>query len=316
MKFRLGFSHPFDLNLTLCCGQAFRWDSQDDWWCGVTHGKVVRIKQEGDALEFENVDRDFLMNYFGLDDDLLQVLSQINKDKYVEKAVETCRGLRILRQEPWECLISYICATYKNIASIKRMLLALSTKFGEPTFFKERTYHAFPAPEALAEASLKDLAKCELGYRAKYVLQTAKAVCANDFDFAGLRRLPYEEAKAVLLEFPGVGQKVADCVLLFSLGKYEAFPVDVWIRRVLLRHYAQHFPEEFVQKISQEESLDESQYKRLNLFGRKYFGKYAGYAQEYLYHYERACCGSKPARKPFNREAGSIRFGSCGKRLN
>jgi N-glycosylase/DNA lyase len=182
------------------------------------------------------------------------------------------------------------------------MLLALSTKFGKPIFFNERTYNAFPAPEALAEASLKDLAKCELGYRAKYVSQTARAVCTNDFDFASLRRLHYEEAKKVLLEFPGVGQKVADCVLLFSLGKREAFPVDVWIRRVLLRHYAQHFSEEFVQRISQEESLNESQYKRLNLFGREYFGKYAGYAQEYLYHYERTCCGSKP-RKPVNRKA-------------
>jgi N-glycosylase/DNA lyase len=289
MKFRLSFSYPFDLNLTLCCGQAFRWDTQDDWWCGVTCGKVVRIRQEGDVLEFENVDKDFVTNYFGLNDDLSAIFSQINKDAHVEKAIETCRGLRILRQEPWECLISYICATYKNIASIKRMLLALSIKFGQPIVLKERVYYAFPTPKVLAEASLKELAKCELGYRAKYVSQTAKAVYSNDFNLEGLKRLPYDEAKKVLLELPGVGQKVADCVLLFSLGKSEAFPVDVWIRRVLLRHYARHFSEKFVEKISREESLNESQYKKLDTFGREYFGEYAGYAQEYLYHYERTC---------------------------
>jgi N-glycosylase/DNA lyase len=101
--------------------------------------------------------------------------------------------------------------------------------------------------------------------------------------------MAYDEARKVLLDFPGVGQKVADCVLLFSLGKFEAFPVDVWVRRVIVRHYVQHFPQEFVREISKDESLSESEYKKLNLFGREYFGRYAGYAQEYLYHYERTC---------------------------
>lgn len=289
MKIRLGPFGSFALDLTLCCGQAFRWEKHDGWWYGVVKGKVVKVRQNGRELEFENVDRDFVVNYFGLKDNLSMILSEVGKDRHIRAAIDNCEGLRLLHQEPWECLVSYVCATYKNIASIKRMLFALSRKFGEEIHFGGRSYFEFPTADKLAVASLKDLDDCELGYRAKYVSQTARRVCANGSAFEDLRKMAYDEARNVLLDFPGVGQKVADCVLLFSLGKFEAFPVDVWVRRVIVRHYAQHFPQEFVHEISKDESLSESEYKRLNLFGREYFGRYAGYAQEYLYHYERTC---------------------------
>jgi len=289
MKLLLDSSRPFDLDLTLCCGQAFRWDKHADWWYGVAKGEVVKIRQTNEELEFENVEKDFVANYFGLRDDLTAILSSIRKDKHIEKAIHQCAGLRILRQEPWECLISYICATYKNIAAIKRMIFTLSKRFGEQIRFERRNYYSFPSPEKLARAGLKELAECELGYRAKYVSQTAKAVCEKGFELENLRAASYEQAKQALLELPGVGQKVADCVLLFSLGKLEAFPVDVWVRRALLKHYARHFPEDFVKKILKEDSLSDSQYRQLNWFGREFFRKYAGYAQEYLYHYERTC---------------------------
>jgi N-glycosylase/DNA lyase len=220
---------------------------------------------------------------------LSMILSDVGKDRHIRAAIDNCEGLRLLHQEPWECLVSYVCATYKNIASIKRMLFALSRKFGKEIHFGGRSYFEFPTADKLAVASLKDLDDCELGYRAKYVSQTARRVYANGSAFEDLRKMAYDEARNVLLDFPGVGQKVADCVLLFSLGKSEAFPVDVWVRRVVVRHYAQHFPQEFIREISKDESLSESEYKRLNLFGREYFGRYAGYAQEYLYHYERTC---------------------------
>ncbi len=289
MKIRLGPFGPFALDLTLCCGQAFRWEKHGGWWYGVVNGKVVKVRQSGRELEFENVDRDFVVNYFGLKDNLSMILSEVGKDRHIRVAIDNCEGLRLLHQEPWECLVSYVCATYKNIASIKRMLFALSRKFGEEIHFGGRSYFEFPTADKLAEASLKELDDCELGYRAKYVSQTARRVYANDSAFEDLRKMAYDEARKVLLDFPGVGQKVADCVLLFSLGKFEAFPVDVWVRRAVVRHYAQHFPQEFVHEISKDESLSESEYKRLNLFGREYFGRYAGYAQEYLYHYERTC---------------------------
>jgi len=289
MKIRLGPFGPFALDLTLCCGQAFRWEKHGGWWYGVVKGKVVKVRQSGRELEFENVDRDFVVNYFGLKDNLSMILSEVGKDRHIRAAIDHCEGLRLLHQEPWECLVSYVCATYKNIASIKRMLFALSRKFGEEIHFGGRSYFEFPTADKLAVASLKDLDDCELGYRAKYVSQTARRVYANGSAFEDLRKMAYDEARKVLLDFPGVGQKVADCVLLFSLGKFEAFPVDVWVRRVIVRYYAQHFPQEFVREISKDESLSESEYKRLNLFGREYFGRYAGYAQEYLYHYERTC---------------------------
>jgi N-glycosylase/DNA lyase len=131
------------------------------------------------------------------------------------------------------------------------------------------------------------LATCGLGYRAKYVLETSKRICESNFDLESLRKMPYTQAKETLRSFSGVGSKVADCVLLFSLGKLEAFPVDVWVKRTMLKHYAEHFSNDFVKKISSQKSLSNSEYEKLNEFGRSYFGEYAGYAQEYLYHYER-----------------------------
>jgi len=203
------------------------------------------------------------------------------------QAIEAFKGLRILRQDPWECLISYICATYKNISAIKQMLSNLSKKFGDKIYLDEHYFYAFPTPQRLAKATAEELAKCGLGYRAKYVFETAKMVYENNFEVKSLRKLSYEKAKEELLNFPGAGLKVADCVLLFSLGKLEAFPVDVWIKHVILKYYESYFPNEFIRKISGKKSLTSSEYKELNLFGRRYFGDYAGYAQEYLYHYER-----------------------------
>ena len=167
------------------------------------------------------------------------------------------------------------------------MLLNLSKKFGEKTSFDSYTFYAFPTIEKLAKATIGELTECGLGYRAKYVSETAKKVYEEGFELERLRKLSYEKSKEELLRFPGVGLKVADCVLLFSIGKFEAFPVDVWIRRLILKYYSNHLPNEFVQKILDRKSLTDLEYKALNLLGRNYFGEYAGYAQEYLYHYER-----------------------------
>jgi len=134
------------------------------------------------------------------------------------------------------------------------------------------------------------LAECGLGYRTGYVSETAKRVYSGDFDLKKLRKISYEKARRELLNLPGVGLKVADCVSLFSLEKLEAFPVDVWIKRIILKYYSNNFEKKFIKKISLKKSLTRSEYERLSLFGRRYFGEYAGYAQEYLYHYERTQC--------------------------
>ena len=278
---------PFNLDVTLCCGQVFRWDKRGDWWYGIVGERALRVRQVGGVLEFSGVDDEFVKHYFSLDHDLLRISGEIGKDEHVRAALREFWGLRIIRQEPWECLISFICATYKSIGAIRQMLLRLSEKFGETLVFDGCEFRAFPSAERLANAGLAELEGCGLGYRARYVLETSRRVCGEDYDFDALRRLPYVEAKRALCAFPGVGAKVADCVLLFSLGKLEAFPVDVWVKRILLRYYAGHFEEGFVKKLMSQKGLSDSAYERLSGFGRDYFGSFAGYAQEYLYHYER-----------------------------
>jgi N-glycosylase/DNA lyase len=287
LKIRLDVSCPLNLKATLCCGQAFRWDKRAEWWYGVVRDNVFKIRQVGDRLEFENADADSVNDYFGLHDDLPRIYSLISKDKQIRQAIEMFKGLRILRQDPWECLISYICATYKSIPAIKQMISSLSQKLGNEVRFDGYDFYTFPTAEKLAKASLAELSTCYLGYRAKYIRETAIVIHENDFELECLRKMPYDKAKKQLLDFSGVGSKVADCVLLFSLGKSEAFPIDVWLKRAILRRYSSHFPREFIMKIRNKESLTSTEYEKLNLFGREHFGAYAGYAQEYLYHYER-----------------------------
>lgn len=287
MELLLKPSEPFNLDLTLCCGQAFRWEKIGDWWYGVVKDKPFKVRLRSNVLEFENASREFLESYFRLEDDLPTILTQITKDKHMEKTVKALNGLRILRQDPWECLVSYICATYKNIPAIKQMLSNLSRKFGEKRVLDRYTFYTFPTAEKLAKANLKELIECGLGYRAKYVSETAKKAANGELEIESLKEKSYEKARETLLTLRGVGLKVADCVSLFSLEKLEAFPVDVWIKRALLKHYAKHFEKGFIRKISVKKSLTKADYERLSLFGRSYFGVYAGYAQEYLYHFER-----------------------------
>jgi N-glycosylase/DNA lyase len=222
-----------------------------------------------------------------LDVDLQKIFDSINKDIHVGKALKEYWGLRLIRQDPWECLISYICATYKSIPAIRLMLNKMSKKFGKKVILEGFNFYTFPECETLASASEQDLLDCGLGYRAKYVLETSRKVCQNGFNLQHVKKLPYTEAKKTLMDFPGVGAKVADCVLLFSLDKTEAFPVDVWIKRVILNHYSDKLPSDLVNKLCIRDSLSSGDYEMLGSFGRSYFGRYAGYAQEYLYHFER-----------------------------
>jgi N-glycosylase/DNA lyase len=278
---------PFNLDVTLCCGQVFRWEKKGEWWYGVARGRVFKVGQFKGKLDYVNVDEDFVVHYFGLDHDLQRVKEQVGRDEHIKKVLREFWGLRIIRQDPWECLISYICATYKGIPAIKCMLLNLSRKFGEKVALDGYEFYTFPTPEKLASATEKGLAECGLGYRAKYLLATSKEICSKRFELEHLRQLPYMQARRELCTLSGVGLKVADCILLFALDRLDAFPVDVWMKRAILNHYAKELPTELVQNLSSREGLSNTEYQRLSEFGRSYFGEYAGYAQEYLYHYER-----------------------------
>ena len=277
----------FDLDFSLCCGQVFRWKKIGEWWYGVIGERVVKVRQCGSELEFEGASEDFVRRYFGLNDDLAQISQCMDKDVYIQKALTRFNGLRIVRQVPWECLISFICATYKSIAAIELMLKKISAKYGEKKFFDGNEFYAFPSVEQLEVASENGLRECGLGYRAKYVQETTRRIRDERLNLEVLKSMPYLEARKVLLEFAGVGLKVADCVLLFSLEKLEAFPVDVWVKRVVLNHYASELPSDFINRLRSHDSLTNGEYLRIGEWARSYFGAYAGYAQEYLYHYER-----------------------------
>ncbi len=277
----------FNLDHTLACGQSFRWEKLSGWWYGLVEGKVVKVRQIRDKLLFqtfpERTEVNFVEKYFRLEDNLPHILSEINRDEHIGRAIQRFRGLRITRQEPWECLISYICATYKNIPAIKNMVLNLSKCFGRKIVFEGRDFYAFPNPSDLAFADLKQVKACKLGFRSERVLETSRIIHNKELDLEALRKMNYRKAKLELLSLPGVGQKVADCVLLFSLDKLEAFPVDVWVRRAILEYYSNSFEESFVKKISRKNPLTSGEYEEISSFGRTYFGEYAGYAQEYLF---------------------------------
>ncbi|MCL2358471.1 MAG: hypothetical protein LBH74_00435 [Nitrososphaerota archaeon] len=277
----------FDLDFSLCCGQVFRWRKIGDTWYGVIGETVLKIRQTGCELEFEGANEEFVRRYFGLNDDLAQIHRCVAKDTYIKKALQQFEGLRLIRQEPWECLIGFICSAYKNIAAIEQMLKKLSEKYGKKYVFDGKEFYLFPTPESLATASENGLRECGLGYRAKYVQLTARKILDEKVDLDLLKAMSYLEAQKKLLEFQGVGLKVADCVLLFSLEKFEAFPVDVWVKRVILNHYADQLPPVMVKKMQSHNSLTNGEYLKISAFARDYFGRYAGYAQEYLYHYER-----------------------------
>jgi N-glycosylase/DNA lyase len=279
---------PFSLEHTLSCGQVFRWERMGDWWYGIVGEKVVKVRQIGGRLLFqgfpEKIDAHFMENYFRLDDNLPLILSRINKDRQIGEAIRAFRGLRIIRQEPWECLISYMCATNANIPAIRNMIFNLSKKFGRKITLGNYDFYTFPKAKDLAEADLKEIEKCKLGFRVERVLEVSRMIDDKEFDLESLSKMGYKEAKDKLMSLPGVGQKVADCVLLFSLGKLEAFPVDVWIKRIILKSYPTHFEPSFTERILAKRSITPKEYEKITFFGRNYFGEYAGYAQEYLFH--------------------------------
>jgi len=268
----------YDLAATLASGQAFRWRSIDDVWEGIVAGRWVRLHQQHDSILAETVlagsGWQWLLHYLQLDVDLAAVLDAFPKDAPMMAAAEACRGLRLLRQDPWECLASFICSSNKQIVQIQQIVELLCQRFGEPVEVppgRELAF-AFPTIASIAEVSESDLRACKMGFRAPYVLGTAQMIGRGELDLEKLRDLPLAQARAELLKFPGVGRKIADCVLLFAYGFPTAFPVDVWVMKALRELY---FPRRRVKL------------KRLHHFSETHFGPHAGYAQQYLFHYMR-----------------------------
>ena len=275
----LTIEQPFDLGASLESGQAHRWKKSNDWYAGVVHGEFIQIRQTGQVVEFasgpspEETAAIMLRDYFRLDDDIDAIYSDINRDGRVASMVRKYPGLRILRTEPWECLVAFICSANNNIARIHQLMERMADEFGSPLTLNGYTRHTFPSPADLAEAGEGELRRLGLGFRAPYVDQASKAVLEGKLDLLSRIRMPYPEAKAALMEQKGIGSKIADCIAVFSLEKLEAFPIDVWIRRALAEWY---FPG---QKTPPDRILLE--------WAQEHFGRYGGYAQQYLFHGQR-----------------------------
>jgi len=268
----------YDLSATLISGQVFRWQHRDGSWVGVIGNHWVRLRGDEFSISANTAepvsDWNWLIDYLQLDLDLTVVLSKFPADEPMRAAASACHGLRLLRQDPWECLASFILSSTKQIVQIQQIITLLCERFGQPvpggpTF---DAAYAFPSAARLARCTEADLRACKMGFRAPYLLETARLVASHQFDLERPRALPIETARDELIKLPGVGRKIADCVLLFAYGFQSAFPVDVWVMKALRQLY---FPK---RKVTMH---------RLHRFAGEHFGVCAGYAQQYLFHYMR-----------------------------
>ena len=204
MELTVALHSPFSLEYTLDSGQLFRWDKWGVWWRGIVGGSALMVKQEGDTLRCttssDRVDTAFVTRYFRLDDDLDLILGALSKDRKLARAVQRYYGLRLVRQDPWECLASFVLATNANIPRIKKMVAAICEKYGASFEFEGEAFRAFPAADTLAVAPVADLKACGLGYRASFLKRVAASVAGGRVDFSQITALSYEEARAELLK--------------------------------------------------------------------------------------------------------------------
>jgi N-glycosylase/DNA lyase len=279
----------YDLAATLDSGQAFRWQPCNDSWVGVVGQRWVRLTQRRNGIRAETAgpvtDWQWLRDYLQTETDLDAVLKTFPDDAPLRDAVAACRGLRVLRQDPWECLASFILSSTKQIVQIRQIVALLCERFGESinrcsvepvarldSATGRTLQFAFPSPEKITRVTEAQLRACKMGFRAPHLLAAARQIADGKLDLERLRHLPLAEARGELMTLRGVGGKIADCVLLFAYGFDGAFPVDVWVERALRELY---FPRRRVSA------------KRLQRFAATHFGPHAGYAQQYLFHYMR-----------------------------
>ena len=268
-----------DLDHTLGCGQAHRWRLEGGRWEGVLDGRRVSLWMDG-GLRWEGVGASVIERYLRADDDVDSIYREISEDPLVASLVRRYDGLRILRQDPWECTATYVIATNANIPRIRGMVESVCRTFGEDL---GGGWYSFPSPEAIVDRADR-ASGCGLGYRCDRLVSLARAVHTGDLDLGAVRDMGYEDCVAELKRHPGIGDKVADCIALFSLDHLDAFPVDVRIKRVLEESYGQT-----------------GTYRRMREFGRERFGRYCGYAQEFLF------MGASGRRSPAPRSPSGTR---------
>jgi N-glycosylase/DNA lyase len=272
-------ARDYNLALTLDSGQVFRWVRKPDGWEGVVGHRWVRLEQQPQLIHAVTVgppdDWSWLHHYLQTQVSIRHILASFPPDDpHLRAATDACRGLRVLRQDPWECLAAFILSSTKQITQIHQIIGLLCQRFGQPvpTPHGQPPARAFPAPAILAALTEADIRACKAGFRSFPLWNAARRIADGSLDLDQLGALPTPMARERLMELRGVGEKIANCVLLFAYGKPDAFPVDVWIQRALRRLY---FPSSHPKPAELRRFID------------THFGPQAGYAQQYLFHYMR-----------------------------
>jgi N-glycosylase/DNA lyase len=271
-----------DIDNSINSGQVFLWERHGTNWYGIDGQDILKINQNGAIKSILNSKT----NFFRKNDNIQEIIKSISKDKTVKKAVKEYEGLRIFKQEPFQCMISFIISSNSNIQKIKNSLEKITKKFGKKITIENKDFFLFPEPEKIAKASIDEIKACGVGYRAPFIKEAAKMVVSKKINFEYLEKCDYEEVKKNICLVPGIGNKVADCIMLFSLNKLEAFPLDTWIIKILEKYYSNEFKIET-------KTITIKQYDMLHEKIVNYFGPYCGYAQQFLFKMEREKYGKK-----------------------
>jgi N-glycosylase/DNA lyase len=263
----------FDLDQTLSCGQVFHWRRHGGGWLGMVGDKALYAEASARGLRVPAGSEKLARSYFELDLPLNEIYMTFPGDAAMMAALGFCRGLRIVRQPAWECLATFITSAMKQVAHIAQISHTLRERYGTAVSWEKETLFSYPSAKRLAETSEGELRECRLGFRAKNLLGAARMIASGEVDLEAVGRMTDAEARTELCRLPGVGEKVANCALLFGFNRLRAFPIDVWIERVLRQLYFQK-----KRKVTT---------RRLREFSAEYFGEFGGYAQQYLFHHAR-----------------------------
>jgi len=292
----------FNPELTINSGQMFLWQKKGNAWYGIHTDRVLKLSlddqqndQDNGPIKYESFPEDhgWERKLFRMDDNIDKILNGISFDPLIRNSVIRFRGLRVMRQDPIQCMISFLCASNINIQRIRRILFNICKRFGKKIIVDGEQFFTFPRPRDLHKTNIAELVTCGTGYRAKFIKMLATKIHENEIVPDELIRMSYEDAKRSLLDIHGIGDKTADCILLFSLDKLEAFPIDTWIARIISNQYDILIGENKTGSSRQKYHLSHQQYRFLSNRMRMYFGIYAGYAQQYLYYYSRHIAGRK-----------------------
>lgn len=284
---RLTAPQPFKLDLRWLQAQAFRWcKGEDDWYYGFVGGHLIKVRNRGDGIEFRSNPAEKSLaadvrHYFRLDQDIAPVHAALREDEKLRGLVDKYDGMRILRQDPWECLVAYICSQRNGIKGITRILDKLAGCYGEPLTLDAVELHSFPSPQRLAAVGESKLKSLELGLnRGSRIYEVAEHIREGILDLSALARWPHPQARGFLMSYEDIGPKIADCVCLFALGKDAAFPVDTNIGKGLERYGKKYTPG--------------AENAKLLEWARKKFGDHAGYAGQLLFLEQLKKAGDEP----------------------